>query len=350
MRPAPLLAGILACLAAMAAQAAPLSDNTVRLAPSQLKLPQAIGPLRYTGENRFSDRRLGRSFGYNASGISLSIYVYDYGVRHIPDGADSVPLCEQFESAKQEIERGGNYDNVTLKSEVSRPLAGGDDAPVAREALYEFDRRGVHAVSALWLTAIDGYFVKLRLSLRAEVADELEEARTQILEAIADAIANRRKRKLNDAGPPDQEASIEVDSRFDPETAALWFAYAARLITFSREHPETRPACGGRLVPGFAAELAARREALAQYRSRGHAGNGDGYFAELARVDDAGLLEEYVWHYLRDEKLDAVPPLELQMGAFDEYRERELVAHVVESGARVRINTVRQLPPPSGVR
>ena len=38
---------------------APLGDNTVRLAPSQLKLPQSIGPLRFSGPNRFSDRRLG---------------------------------------------------------------------------------------------------------------------------------------------------------------------------------------------------------------------------------------------------------------------------------------------------
>jgi hypothetical protein len=344
------IACVLACVAGMVSHAAPLSDNTVRLAPSQLKLPQAIGPLRYNGENRFSDRRLGRPFGYNASGISLSIYVYDYGVRAIPDGADSVPLCEQFQSAKQEIERGGNYDNVTLKGEFSRRLADDADAPVAREALYEFDRRGVHAVSALWITAIDGYFIELRLSLRSEVADELDEARAQILSAIADAIANRRKRNTREPPVPAQEASIEVDSHYDPDTAAAWFAYAATLITYSREHPETRPACGGRLETNFAAELAARRAALASYRARAPAMNAPGYFDLLARIEDEGLLEEYVWHYLRDERSDIVPPLELQMGAFDEFRERELAAHAVQSGARVRINTVRVLPSPPAAR
>ena len=105
----------------VAAVAAPLGDNTVRLAPSQLKLPQNIGPLRFNGQNRFSDRRLGRSYSYNASGISLSIYVYDYGIENIPDGSESVPLCEQFEGARNEIERGGNYENVVLRSEVTRP-------------------------------------------------------------------------------------------------------------------------------------------------------------------------------------------------------------------------------------
>jgi hypothetical protein len=341
-----LAAALLAAFAVPALHAAALGDNTVRLAPSQLKLPQNIGPLRYSGENRFSDRRLGRSFGYNASGISLSIYVYDYGVADIPDGPDSAPLCEQFESAKREIENGGNYDNVRLMSQVSRPLADAPGAPVAREALYEFDRRGVHAVSALWLTAVDGYFVKLRLSLRQELADELDEARTHILAAMADAIRDRAPRERGLEPPPGQDASIEVDSHYDTETAALWLAYAVELVSFSRQHPQSRPACGGRYAPGFEAELAARRAALASYRALEPERRKSGYFADLARLDDAGYLEEYVWQFLRDERVDVTPPQELQIAAFEEFRLRELSTHVVQSGARVRIHAVRPLPPP----
>jgi hypothetical protein len=341
---------VLALVASAASLSAPLGDNTVRLAPSQLKLQQNIGPMRYSGESRFSDRRLGRSFGYNASGISLSIYVYDYGVEEIPDGADSVPICEQFESAKLEIENGGNYENVSLKSEVSRPLAEHDDSPVAREAVYEFDRHGVHAVSVLWLTAVDGYFLKLRLSLRSEVADELDEARTQILAAMADAIANRRRLVQRPILPPVQEAAIEVDGNYDADTAAMWFAYATQLVSYSREHPETRPACGGRLDPGFDAELVARRAVLAEYRARDPAARGSRYFDELLRVDDAGFLEEYVWHYLRNERRDVSAPAGLELEAFDVFRQQQLGSHVVQSGARVRINTVRALPPAAVTR
>jgi hypothetical protein len=337
---------LLAVLSTPALHAAPLGDNTVRLAPSQLKLPQNIGPLRYGGESRFSDRRLGRSFGYNASGISLSIYVYDYGVADIPDGADSAPLCEQFESAKREIENGGNYENVRLVTQVGRPLADAPGAPVAREALYEFDRRGVRAVSALWLTAVDGYFVKLRLSLRHEVADELDEARTHILAAMADAIRDRTPRERRPEPPPGQDASIEVDSHYDADTAALWLAYAVELVSFSREHPDSRPPCGGRYTPGFEAELAARRAALASYRALEPERRKPGYFNDLARIDEAGYLDEYVWQFLRDERVDVTPSRELQIAAFEEFRVRELPAHVVQSGARVRINAVRRLPPP----
>jgi hypothetical protein len=328
--------------------AAPLGDNTVRLSPSQLKLPQNIGPLRYSGENRFSDRRLGRSYAYNTTGISLSIYVYDYGVKGIPDGADSVPLCEQFESAKLEIENGGNYENVQLRSEVGRSLSEGPEAPRAREALYELDRHGVHAVSALWITAVDGYFVKLRLSLRSEVADELDQARIEILQAIARAIETRRRRDTRPVPEPLPEASIEVDSNFDPDTASLWFGYAAQLVSLSRQHPETRPPCGGRLVPGFAAELAARRAMLQQYRSFDASRRVNRYFDELLHINEAGFLDEYVWHYLRNERWDVTPPEDLDLRGFELFRERELGAHVVQSGARVRINTVRALPPAPG--
>src|SRR5687767_12207988 len=92
------------CLAAacVAFLAVARGADTVKLAPSMLKVPQVIGPLRYEGENRYGDRRMGRSFGYNASGISLNVFVYDYAIRNLPDGPDSVAACEQYESAKRE--------------------------------------------------------------------------------------------------------------------------------------------------------------------------------------------------------------------------------------------------------
>ena len=182
------LLGVALVLCAGTASPVPLSDNTVRLLPSKFRLLQNIGPLRYTGSNRYTDRRLGRSFGYGASGISLTIYVYDFGMRSLPDGPDSVAACEQFERAKREIETGGNYQNVVLRREVTRRMRDTADAPLAREAVYEFDRNGIHATSLLWVTVADGYFVKLRLSMRSEVADEVDDARMQILATMAEAI------------------------------------------------------------------------------------------------------------------------------------------------------------------
>ena len=337
-------ASLLACCLA---QAAPLGDNTVRLAPSQIKLPQNIGPLRYNSQRKFSDRRMGRSYLYNASGISLSIYVYDYGVADLPAGPDSIAVCEQYESAKREIESGGNYENVQLKSEYSRRMTESADSPWLREAQYEFDRLGIHAVSVLWLGSFDGFFFKFRLSLRAEVAEELEEARPSILAAIGQAVAARRGRTPASTAPARQEATVEVDSRYDAETAALWLVYASELMRYSREHPETRPPCGGLLSARHDAELAARRAALASYRERPEGSAPLDYWEDLDSIERAGLLDEYAWHYFKHE-VNAVMPSELDLSGFEEYRARELATHVVQSGARVRIHTVRALPPAPG--
>jgi hypothetical protein len=324
------------------AHAAPLGDNLVRLAPSPFKLPQNIGPLRYLSQNRFRDRRMGRSYSYSASGISLNIYVYDYGLTGIPDGSDSVAACEQFEGARREIEQGGNYQNVVLRAEYSRSI-GPDGTPRAREAVYEFDRNGIHAVSVLWLISADGYFLKLRLSLRSEVADELDEASAQVLASVAASLAARPAGTSLEVVSA-QEASFRVDSSEDPAEGALWLVYATELTRYSREHPEIRPPCGGDLVADFAAELSARRAALREYLGRDAASRHSNYFDALAKVDAAGFLAEYVWHYLHDDKWGGTPPATLQLDAFEAFRMRELADHAVQSGARVRINAVRLLP------
>jgi hypothetical protein len=331
---------------AAVAHGAVLGDNTVKLAPSLLKLPQNIGPLRYAGENRYSDRRMGRSFGYNASGISLNIFVYDYGFRDLADGPDSVAACEQYESAKSEIEHGGNYQNVTLREEASRPLRPGADL-TAREAVYQFERNGLSALSVLWLTAADGFFIKLRLSMRTEIGDELDDARNQILESLAEAI-DARPRRVVPAAPPPAEASIEMNASGDPADAAMWLAYAVELTKYVREHPDSGPPCGGIFEPPYQLELDARLAALREYRARPANGRRSGYFQVLSKVDNAGFLDEYVWTYLHKDAWGTAPPHELAMGAFEEFRARELGTHAAQSGAHVRIGAVRVLPRPAG--
>jgi hypothetical protein len=320
-----------------------LGADTVKLAPSMLKLPQVIGPLKYTGETRY-DRRMGHSFGYNASGISLNVFVYDYGIRNLPDGPDSAAACEQYESAKHEIETGGSYQNVVLRGEGSRPLRAGPAAPMAREAVYEFERNGLHAISVLWMTAADGFFIKLRLSMRTEIGDELEEARAQILEAVAAAIAARPLRVPLPVENQPTDPSIEMAPGGDVFDTPAWFAYALELSRYVRETPGAGPPCGGLLDPSFDLEVEARRAAVREYRARPVHGRRSNYFNALARVEEAGFLDEYVWTYLHKDAWGAAPPPSLTLTAFDAYRVRELATHVPQSGARVRIHTVRVLP------
>jgi hypothetical protein len=331
----------LALALAGCAQGAAAEADLVKLAPSKFKLAQHIGPMRFSGARKFSDRRLGRTFGYVTDGISLTIYVYDYGLRDLPEGPDSVAACEQFERARDEIENGGNYQNVTLRGEHTRRMNDTAAAPLAREALYDFQRNGIDGVSGLWLTAHDGYFIKLRLSLRREVADEFDAARTQILATVAASMAARPARRLA-AAPQLPETSVELDAAAADE-AAWWISYADELLRASRDDPDSMPPCGGPLLPGFAAEYAARVRALHDYHARDVAARHSPYFDDLARIDAAGFLDEYVWENLQ--KSGAAMPPGLDLAAFLEFRALELPRHAYFTGARVRVNRVRVLPP-----
>ena len=71
-----------------------------------------------------------------------------------------------------------------------------------------------------------------------------------------------------------------------------------------------------------------------------------GYVA-VTGPEAAGFLDEYVWTYLHRDAWGTVPPHEMSMGAFEEFRARELAGHEAQSGAHVRIGAVRVLPPPS---
>jgi hypothetical protein len=158
--------------------------------------------------------------------------------------------------------------------------------------------------------------VKLRLSLRSEVADELDEAR-----ARSSTPWPYPSRRAAPASTTRQQARDQHRFRFGgrPGGRALWLIYAGELLRASRDIPDALPPCGGPLIPGFAAELTARRAALREYLARAPEQRTSPYFSELARIEAAGFLEEYVWHYLRNESRDTAPPPELDLPAFENF-------------------------------
>jgi hypothetical protein len=192
----------------------------------------------------------------------------------------------------------------------------------------------------------DGYFVKLRLSMRQEVADEFEDARASILGAMANSLSTSAVRPPPAA--PAREPSIDIDAGSDPGDAPLWLAYAMELARRAQESPAILPPCGGTLLPDYATERAARRVALDEYLRREAAGRTSEYFEALARVAAAGFFDEYVWTFLRNPARDITTPTALALDDFEKFRARELGAHRVQTGAHVRVNTVRPLPLAAG--
>lgn len=123
------------CMASLAS-----AQDSVRLLPTPLEMPARIGPLVFDGKpHKYEPAALGYSYQYNGSGLSLTVYVYDAGATNIPDGGDTVPNCYIFEQTKREIAAAG-YSDVRLVSEQLVRLAPPDNAPLAREAVFEFVR------------------------------------------------------------------------------------------------------------------------------------------------------------------------------------------------------------------
>jgi hypothetical protein len=98
------------------------------------------------------------------------------------------------------------------------------------------------------------------------------------------------------------------------------------------------------LQPDYLSERAARRASLEEYLRRDASDRTSAYFDTLARVAAAGFFDEYVWYFLRDPARDTTAPAALALDDFEKFRARELASHRVETGAHVRVNTVRPLP------
>src|SRR5687767_2404817 len=103
-------------------------QETVKLLPTQIELPARLGPLVYGGKpHKFDDPRLGVGYNYQADGARLTVYVYDSGIPDIADGADSIPVCNEFEIAKQGVLQRPELENPVLKSEYLVRLSPPDD-------------------------------------------------------------------------------------------------------------------------------------------------------------------------------------------------------------------------------
>src|SRR6185369_14336199 len=81
-------------------------SESVQLLPSPIMLPKRIGPMAISGEpHKYDDPRLGVSYQYSGPGSSLTVYIYDAGQSGLSDGADTGPVCREFEFAKQGVEQ-----------------------------------------------------------------------------------------------------------------------------------------------------------------------------------------------------------------------------------------------------
>ena len=108
---------------------------------------------------------LGYSVAYRREGWTATVYVYDLGLRSIPDDPRSRVSMRNFEQAKEDVlaaQRQGAYRSAELKRDFLLPETG---APRLQCASFTLVRRDNNEYdSYLCVTAWRGSFVKLRLT------------------------------------------------------------------------------------------------------------------------------------------------------------------------------------------
>jgi hypothetical protein len=316
----------------------------IRLAPSPLELPRTIGPLQGSAEgHQYDDPALGMSYQYSARGTSLTVYVYDAGLKDLVDGPDTIPVCQEFESAKQGV--AAAYPNARLVSQHMVRLLSSEQAPLVREAVFEFEFRERPTISYVWITAVARNFIKLRFTADAQLRDELPEARSAILSAMGTAIAPHLAPPAPNAEKPAEKPGnaidlhIGSDGTFDDD-AANTFIYTLALTAMIEKTPELQPACGGEVIPDHATQVALFRGVFAD------AGLGDeGKFSKRVRqIDEAGFLEEFVWVELHRDSWGKTPPEGLTLKEYATWKRKNLRRFRPPAFGTVSIGYPRPLP------
>jgi hypothetical protein len=114
-----------------------------------------------------------------------------------------------------------------------------------------------------------------------------------------------------------------------------WTAYGVSLGDWVNKNRVADTAPEGPFVPTFEAELYARQAQLTIWRELNESKPQPlSYMNEMQRVQAAGFLREYIWHYHRQRTWQA-QPTELRMDAFLEWQASHLRGHTPQTGAHI---------------
>jgi hypothetical protein len=308
-----LAATLLAASAGAAGARKADTRDSITLAPSLLEMPMRIGPMVAEEQpHRYPDTELGVSYQYHAPGLSLTIYIYDGGVEQIPDGTESIPVCQQFEIAKQNIRQ--SVRNARLTSEHLVRLLPPADLPLMREAVFEGEHDTRPLVTFVWITALNGHFIKLRFTSAADLRDELPDARRAVLSALGAAIEPYLKSKPMDVGEPGGvEISLHPGKESEVGDALL---YNLALTAELTRQPQIGPVCGGIVVPTLDAEVAVFRRAFGS----GADTRESDFAKDIGKIDAAGFLAEYLWLERYRAAWGATPPATLKLKEFARWK------------------------------
>jgi hypothetical protein len=176
----------LAALCALAGAARPADDPP----GPKIEFPEVKGLTR-GDKQTYPKPELGYSVGYTARGFVATVYVYNRGLKKIPDGAKSDEAKQEMQRLVGELDLAqekGLYKSVqAVGKEETVTLGKGKNAPAALLRRFEIERQDGVVVSEGYVTGFKNHFLKVRISHTPD--DEAAPKRIEaLLEALGKAI------------------------------------------------------------------------------------------------------------------------------------------------------------------
>lgn len=157
---------VAAAVAATAAVAAPVHEPAI-----QVTFPDPLGGLSLTGRTVFPEKGAGVSIVYERPGLRGAVYVYDAGVRHIPNGVGNTIVQRHFMEATQAL---GVAVRERPEAGTPRPIGSAKISafpgcgPQFLWRAFVLDLGGTAMTTRTYVTGLNGQFVKLRISYRRD--------------------------------------------------------------------------------------------------------------------------------------------------------------------------------------
>ncbi len=175
---------VLAALFVLVGSARPAEDD---LPGPKIEWPEVKG-LDRQKPNQFKDKALGYSVAYLGEGTVITVFVYNLGLKKIPDGPDSdIVKAEMYESllAVEANKANGRYKSISPVNEKVIPLGSSKTAPQIRRKRYEVEiaKEGA-AITELYVTGYKDYFIKIRATYPADSKEKGEKLIDTLLDGL----------------------------------------------------------------------------------------------------------------------------------------------------------------------
>jgi hypothetical protein len=164
--------------------------GAVRSEAPKIDFPEVKGLTRGKVKT-YPQAELGYSLSYDAPGFVVTVYVYDRGIKKIPDGAKSDEAKDEMKRLAEELDlvvKQGIYKSVKeVGKEETVPFGKGKDAPSALRRRFEIERKDGVKLSEGYITGYKNHFVKIRITHDPDDKEAPKKIEA-LLEAIGGAI------------------------------------------------------------------------------------------------------------------------------------------------------------------